>query len=407
MRISSNLFFQTGLNSINSQQADFLHLYQQLGSGQRMVTPADDPLAAAQVINLSQSLSLNQRFAANRAIAQRDLGMEENALTSAVLTLQDVKTRLTEAGNGTLTDNDRATLADVLRNARISLLGVANTTDGNGQYIFSGSRGGIEPFQVNGTGTVTYMGDTRQRLIQADQTRQIAGSDVGTDVFSRAVPGTSEYFTSAGALNQGTGIITSPQINDPTGANLGSTFTIRFTSDSLYNVSVDGIEVAQDLPYDAQSGTPLMLPGGLQVMLSGAPVANDSFTVEPAATADMNMFDTLGRIIEALDGAVEGGGVDAANFRNMLVSATQRIDGNYNNILTVRASVGARMNELDALDASGSNQNLGYRQRMSELQDLDYYTASTQLQLRLSALEAAAEAFKQIQASNLFTMGSK
>ncbi len=35
MRISSNLFFQTGLKSINAQQSDLMHLYQQIGSGQR------------------------------------------------------------------------------------------------------------------------------------------------------------------------------------------------------------------------------------------------------------------------------------------------------------------------------------------------------------------------------------
>src|SRR3546814_11901123 len=75
MRISSTLFFQTGLNSINAQQSDLMHLYQQIGSGQRMVTPADDPLAAAQAINISQSQSLNKRFADNRDVAKSNLGI--------------------------------------------------------------------------------------------------------------------------------------------------------------------------------------------------------------------------------------------------------------------------------------------------------------------------------------------
>lgn len=43
MRISSTLFFQTGLNSIHTQQSDLMHIYQQVASGQRMITPADDP----------------------------------------------------------------------------------------------------------------------------------------------------------------------------------------------------------------------------------------------------------------------------------------------------------------------------------------------------------------------------
>lgn len=71
MRISSELVFNTALRTIQAQQTDFLHLYQQIGTGQKMVTPADDPLAASQAINLSQSLTLNQRYAENRAVARQ------------------------------------------------------------------------------------------------------------------------------------------------------------------------------------------------------------------------------------------------------------------------------------------------------------------------------------------------
>src|SRR3546814_9093913 len=99
-------------------------------SGQRMVTPADDPLAAAQAINISQSQSLNKRFADNRDVAKSNLSIEENTLNSLTTLLQDIKTRLIEAGNGTMADADRATLSNVLASARTSLLGLANATDG-------------------------------------------------------------------------------------------------------------------------------------------------------------------------------------------------------------------------------------------------------------------------------------
>src|SRR3546814_9158962 len=106
MRISSSLFFQTGLNSINAQQSDLMHLFQQIGSGQRMVTPADDPLAAAQAINISQSQSLSAQYAANRDVAKFDLNTEENTLNSVTLLMQDIKTRLVQAGNGTLSRSE-------------------------------------------------------------------------------------------------------------------------------------------------------------------------------------------------------------------------------------------------------------------------------------------------------------
>ncbi|MFA7437630.1 MAG: flagellar hook-associated protein 3, partial [Castellaniella sp.] len=126
MRISSELVFRTGLQTIQSQQADFLHLYQMIGRGQKLVTPADDPLAASQAINLSQSLSLNQRYAANRSVARQGLELEENALGALTLSMQDLQARLVEVSNGTLSDADRRSLAATLADLRETLLGIAN-----------------------------------------------------------------------------------------------------------------------------------------------------------------------------------------------------------------------------------------------------------------------------------------
>ncbi|PLC52226.1 flagellar hook-associated protein 3 [Pollutimonas nitritireducens] len=512
MRISSNLFFQTGLNSITAQQSDLLHLYEQIGSGKRMVTPADDPLAAAQAVNISQSQSLNARFGANRAVANTNLATEENALTSMTLLLQDLKTNLIAAGNGTLSDADRATLSNVLTNARDSMLGLANTTDGSGQYLFSGAQGGSAAYQdVNGT--ITYMGDAGQRKIQADQTRQIAGSDVGSDIFNRAAPGTTNYLTAAATNslsnlgNAGTGLISTPTITNPNEASAGNTYAIKFseTIPNSYTVEINdrlgalvgtttgswdpasgtsiGLPLGVQVKFsgspalgdsfvvepantsshvaspttsgDARIGSPvvsdysitrpgdvysiaftdvdeytvsvtnpnplyptitqagekfvpgrentLTLPHGMEVKISGSPVAGNTFTIQAAATqTNLDMFATLDGIIKSLELPIQDSPEAQAAFQNNLATAMQRLDVNYNNILTVRASVGARMNELDAIGATGSARSLSYSAQLSKLEDVDYYTATTQLQLRSTALEAASLAFKKIQSLGLF-----
>jgi flagellar hook-associated protein 3 FlgL len=509
MRISSTLFFQTGLNSINAQQSDLMHLYQQIGSGQRMVTPADDPLAAAQAINISQSQSLNKRFADNREVAKSNLGIEENTLNSVTTLLQDIKTRLIEAGNGTMADADRATLSNVLASARTSLLGLANATDGSGQYLFSGAKGSTAAFQEVG-GKIVYMGDQNQRNIQADQTRRIAGSDVGSDIFNRAAPGTSVYLSTAGTTNAGSGVVTKPSITDLSGTGIGQTYTITFTSDTDYTVDVsdsagNAVYSYGGTGYVAGSTKSIALQGGVQIELTGQPAAGDTFKIEPASAAaytaapstaipadmiigtprvkdpaladpnntfavqftspttydvvmtdgdgnvstvvaggvydplvsntlefqgmelqisgtptgteqidvsatasgtntNLNVFDTLDSIIAALKNPMGGDDLATAAFRNSLSTAIQRIDVNYNNVLTVRASVGARMNELEGLDANGAQRTLGYRSQLSKMEDLDYYSATTQLQLRSSALEAASLAFRKIQSLSLFNM---
>ncbi|HEY9460888.1 MAG TPA: flagellar hook-associated protein FlgL [Paralcaligenes sp.] len=412
MRISSSQLFQTGLNAINAQQADVMHVYQQIASGQRMVTPADDPLAASQAINIAQSQSLNQRFAANRDVASRNLGTEDNVLGTVTTQMQAIKASLVQAGNGALSDVDRATLADTLSSAKSSLLTLANSTDDNGQYLFSGSQGTQAPFVADASGTVTAtLGVSGQRLIQVDPTRQMASSDLGADIFVRATPGTQVYLTAAASGNTGTGQIGTPTVTDPLGANVGKNFSISFNGSPLqYTINMtDAAGVAAGsvgpLAYQANS-TMLDLTGGVQIQFSGQPSAGDTFTVDRAVPANLNVFSTLDDAIAALKAPSAGNAAASVALSNALSTAIQKTSVVYDNVLAVRASVGSRMNEIDALNASGTQRDVGYSTQLSQLESVDYYAASTQLQLRQSALDAASLAFKKIQGNSLFNMGN-
>lgn len=431
MRISSTLFFRTGLNSINAQQSDLLNIYQQMGSGKRMVTPSDDPLAAAQAINISQSQSLNARYTENRNVIKQSLNSEETSLKSVVSSLQDVKTQLIGAGNGVLSDADRRSLADALKSAKSTVLAQANATDGNGQYIYSGYQGDQKPFSDSGD----WNGFSGQRLVQVDQTRQLSGSDLGSDVFARVTPGSQKYLTAAGSANAGTGQIASPSITDPTGEFVGAIFEITFVADpadpdpanptlpAQYQITVkdasgNPVSTSATLPdnptlpqaYDAEQGV-ISLPGGVSVALSGQPVIGDTFSATPASSlssSDMNIFKSFDDIIAALDSNTLDGTdpVAVANLRNAVNSALQRFDVHYDNVLTIQSSVGARLAEVSAIDENGTSRGLSYSKRLTQLENIDYYTASTQLQLRTAALEAAALAFKKIQSASILSISS-
>lgn len=419
MRISTSLIFGTGLNTVNAQQSDLLHLYQQIGSGQKMVTPADDPLAASQTINISQSQALNSRHAANRAVADQNLGTEENALNSLTDLLVNIRTTLVQAGNGTLSDADRGTLADVLKNAQQAMLGIANTTDGNGQYVFSGSVGNVAAYQRadpnDPASGYAYKGDALQRNVQVDQTRRIAGSDVGSDVFERAQPGTLDYASMAAAANTGTAVVGQPSITDPA-ANPAArySFSVSFLDDGAgnlqYEVTTTDLTDPAALPVTStaqpwiEGQQAIDLGRGTTVQISGNPAAGDSFDVAPLRGTGVNIFNTLDGLIQALQAPSQGDDQATAGLRNMINTAMQKLASNYDNVQTVRASIGARMNELTALDNTGTQNNLGYTKALSDLEDLDYYEATMKLSLRQMALQGAASAFQAIQGLNLFNM---
>jgi len=417
MRISTSLMYGRGLSTMGSQQSDLLHLFQQVGSGRRIITPADDPLGAAKSINLRQTDAVNARYGANRDIAAQNLGLEDNALDSVMRTLQDVKTRLVEAGNGTYSDAERRTLADVLRHAYEDLFTQANATDGNGQYLFSGYTGDTPAYVKDGAGAAVWNGSTGDRNVQVDQTRRMSTSDIGLDIFGRATPGSSAYLTSAADGNTGNGIIKSPSISDVNGANVGNNFEITFSGDAsdpanplVYEVAVtdsDGNPVETQGPFPYVDGSAIDM-GGVQVLIEGDPLAGDTFTVETAQSADMNVFDTLDSLIATLEQPADGDPQAMAEVVNKLASAMQKIDINHDNVLTVRASVGARLNEIEALDANGEMRGLSYKDQVSKLEDVDYYQAISSLQLRQMALQAATSAFQTIQVTtSLFSSGRR
>src|SRR3546814_20475196 len=114
----------------------------------------------------------------------------------------------------------------------------------------------------------------------------------------------------------------------------------------------------------------------MELQISGTPVGGEQIDVAATAAGantNLNIFDTLDGIIAALAEPMQADEAKTAKFLNTLGTAIQRIDVNYNNVLTVRASVGARLNELDALDANGAQRCLGYSSHLSKMEDLDNY----------------------------------
>jgi flagellar hook-associated protein 3 FlgL len=405
MRVSTLLSQQIGVRTMATQEAKMLHTMQQLASGKRLLTPADDPLAAAQAVNVAQTEGMNTRFGTNRGIAEQNLASEENVLDNITTALQGVLGRVVEAGNGSYSDGERRVLANVLRQTRDSLMGNANATDGNGQYIFSGDRGNVAPYD---TETGAYLGNNGERLVQVGQTRQMSTSDTGLTVFSRTAPGTQTYVATSGPGNEGTGTFGKVEIVDVSDSGLGKDFSIVFSEEA----GPDGPQ----LMYAVNGGDPVayeegaaIQANGVSLAISGKPEAGDSFQVSSAANLDdqagFSVFGTLDDLITALESPTEGDPAAMANLSNALATANRKLNLHLDNVLTVRASVGARMNELDALGDEGSMRNLNYKAQLSSLEDVDYREASTNIAVQQVALQAAELAYMKTQGLGLFSRG--
>lgn len=209
MRIATSQIFDAGVRSINRQWADLLHLQQQVASGRRVLRPSDDPVAAARALEVEQSADVLTQFATNQKNAESALALAEGQM----ITLSDLFGRLKEltvqAGNGTLTASDRRALATELRARYDELLGIANSADGQGLYLFSGYRATTRPFAgsvdefILGTRTeIDYLGDDGQRRLQVSASRLLEVSDAGSDLFLRTGNGESVFKTLARLIGE-------------------------------------------------------------------------------------------------------------------------------------------------------------------------------------------------------------
>jgi flagellar hook-associated protein 3 FlgL len=405
MRIATSMIFDSGVSTINKQMASLLHLQQQVASGRRILTPSDDPVAAARALEVTQSKDILAQFSANQQNASSALGLTETQLSSMNDMFARIKELTVQAGNATLSQGDRQAIAFELRNRFDELLGLANAADGQGQYLFSGYMGDTKPFGgtvdfLNAGNEITYQGDDGQRTLQVSATRMMEVSDSGNDVFRRIRNGNGYFVTDYAVANSGTGIIDAGTVIDPAAWNTlaNKPITIQFTSATTYDIVDSASAVLTSGTY--QSGQPIAIPGGgASVTITGAPATGDRFTL--ASSSSQSVFKTLANLIGALESNTALP-ADQAKYFNDIGFALRDFDQANDNILRVRAMIGSRMAELESLDSVNQDLTLQYQQTLSNLQDLDYAKAISDLTRKQTDLQAAQQSFSRISQLTLF-----
>lgn len=406
MRIATRTIYENGVSQLNTLQAQLQKTQLQLSTMRRVVTPSDDPVASARALEVSQSKSMNTQFATNRSNANSSLSLVDNTLASTDDLLQEVKSKIVAAGNPGFTLADREALAKELEGRLEDLLGQANATDGTGAYLFSGYKSDIQPFTRSATGA-TYNGDQGQRELQVAASRKLATSETGSAIFESNITGNGTFQTSVDPANVtrgGTGIISPGVVKTPS-AVTGHNYTLNFTVSgtpavTTYTVNdvTLGTAVVTGAPY--VSGQPIAFDG-IQMDITGAPANGDVFNVDPSK--NQSVFETMTTLIGALRGP-SGTPAAGAALTNALNLANQNITNSLDNVLSVRASVGARLSELDHLDSAGDDLNLQYSSQISDLVDLDPVEAISRFTQQQTTLEAAQKSYKALAGLSLFNL---
>src|SRR5690625_3046050 len=107
MRVSTSQIYNLAAVSMTKAQAAVNKTSEQMNTGKRALSPADDPVAATTILRSNQELARAEQCAINISVAENSLHHEELALDAIAHLLTRVEDLAVRAGNtGVITSED-------------------------------------------------------------------------------------------------------------------------------------------------------------------------------------------------------------------------------------------------------------------------------------------------------------
>lgn len=428
MRVTNKMLSDTFLSDMRTNLENLQTLQQQMSSGQMVSKPSDDPFASARIMQLNSDIDANKQYNENISDTSYWLQTTDTALNQVGNVLGRVKTLLTSIGNpGFSTQEMQAIKGEI--NEDIGQFSQILNTNFDGKYVFGGNRGTVKPTDTitdaNGNTEIGYYNGT-SGLIN-DVEINVTDADVAggkwankTINFSNgsSITTASSYTDVAHLVSD----ITSKISSDP---NLNGKLSISKTSDGIQFTAVnstDDIEIKNVKNSDNSDDTTTGLNNFVnkkiatqhednQMGMIGSKVSTEisegvkiyyninatdvlSFTNSKGNSCDLRTV--LQNIVNHLDGKNDNGtAVDADATSKLIGQDLSDITDGMNNVLTVRADVGAMENRMESASTKNTEEMDNFTAILSKTQDVDvtkatmeYYSAQT---VYLASLQTASK----------------
>ncbi len=404
MRISTAMLHEFSLRAMQTQQEAIFKTQHQVSSGRRILTPSDAPVDAVRILEGSQSLDRIRQFQRNLGLGQGELNQQDVIFGDVHETLLSVRDLALQMNNASMSSQNRADGALVVRGRLEYLISLANGRDTTGSFLFSGFKGDTKPFVVDGAGNVQYNGDQGARMLRVGENRELRLAENGDALFMQIPSGNGTFAVAADPGNiarGGTGTFDAGSVVNAslwTRHDYSVTFAVA-AGVTTYTVrdNVTGVDVVgPGAPY--QSGGAIQFDG-IELTIQGDPAHGDVFTVQPST--DKNVFAILKELADAL--AVPASTpAEKAALNNAVSIALTELNQAMDHFTGARARVGDRLNSVDGLLAAYADRTFLYQENISKLQDADYAEAISNLTRQMQSLEASQKAYAATKGLSLF-----
>jgi flagellar hook-associated protein 3 FlgL len=252
MRISTAQFYESSATNYSRNYANVTKTGDEVASQVKLNTAGDDPVGAARVLQLQQMGTMLNQYKSNIDTVNTGVVTTETALTAITSAIQRAQELTLAAGNATFTDKDRQANASELKELQTQILGLMNSQDADGNYLFSGSKSSTAPYTVNADGTYSYQGDQTRNMLAIGNGISMASNTTGWDAFEQAVNTTRTSTTLVspttddGMISLSGGSVSNSATYDSS-FTTGQPYSISFTDGKQYTITdKDGSDVTGD-----------------------------------------------------------------------------------------------------------------------------------------------------------------
>lgn len=158
----------------------------EMGTGSTINKPSDDPAGAAAMVQINAASSQVDSYQQSISSISGQLSTADSTLSSVVTALQRAISLGVQGANGTLSDTDRAAIANELTGIQSQLISLANTTY-QGQFLFAGTAE-TQPYVVDSAAPsgVSYKGNSGTNSVTIGNGYQVQVNLPGSQVFNGA-----------------------------------------------------------------------------------------------------------------------------------------------------------------------------------------------------------------------------
>lgn len=412
MRVTTRHMYQSAVNQMSRNQMLLNQTQNTIATGKRVNLPSDDPIGASQVVLLKERVSRTEALIKNSGSAKNSLETQETTIASAMNVLNRIRELQLQASNSTYNSADRRSIAVELQSKLDELVGIANTSDGKGSYLFSGYQTLTRPFVKNEQNEYVYMGDTGTRNLEIAPGMNIQLNDSGFDVFENIRAGDGHVMLrNPGIGNTGSGVVSDFGMSNHS-QYVPDSYTLSFVTnaDGQVGYQVIGAQTGQVIPASPATlpdSAPRYTPGdtihfnGVDVRMTGNPQPGDSFVIEPSV--GKSIFSSLQDFIGSLQTDVTTDSDKALALNNVTIGL-MGIDQAMEKLSAVRTGIGARFNAVENAEALNADFKLSSESFISLIEDLDYAEAISNLDRQTLSLQASQQSFLRIQNLSLFSL---